>query len=111
MQLIDRARAIAAAGLLLAFLPGAATAEAVRDLYQGSTLVTGQVEATRVPGFGRCLRDVLVKVSGDLRLLHDARLDALEKEAARFVRGFAIAISSRESRSTTSRARATGRTS
>lgn len=87
-QLIDRARAITAAGLLLAFLPGAAAAETVSDLYQGSTLVTGQIEETRVPGFGRCLRDVLVKVSGDLRLLHDPRLDALEKEAARFVRGF-----------------------
>lgn len=85
---IDRARAIAAAGLLMALALGSAAAETARDLYKGSTLVTGQVEATRLPGFGRCLRDVLVKVSGDLRLLGDARLDALEKDAARFVRGF-----------------------
>jgi hypothetical protein len=80
--------ASAVVALLLALVHGTSTAATVGDLYEASTLVTGQGEANRTLGYGRCLRDVLVKVSGDLRLLDDSRLDAVEQDAARFVRGF-----------------------
>lgn len=89
VHLFARVRAMwAGALLMLALSNGLATAATVSDLYQASTLVTGQGEANRVLGYGRCLRDVIVKASGDLRLLHDSRLDALEQDAARFVREF-----------------------
>jgi hypothetical protein len=78
----------AAALLVLVLSNGFAAAATVSDLYQASTLVTGQGEANRILGYGRCLRDVMVKTSGDLRLLHDSRLDALDRDAARFVREF-----------------------
>src|SRR5690348_5179135 len=74
--------------LLIAFPPAPAAAATVGDLYEASTLVTGQGEPNRLLGYGRCLGDVLVKVSGDLRLLDDSRLDALEQDAAPFVRDF-----------------------
>jgi hypothetical protein len=78
----------ATAALLIAFSAASATATTVGDLYEASTLVTGQGEPNRVLGYGRCLRDVLVKVSGDLRLLDDSSLDPLEQDAAPFVRAF-----------------------
>lgn len=65
-----------------------ATAAPVEDLYQAQTLVTGQGEANRALGFGRCLRDVLVKVSGDVRLAGDARIDALARDAGASVNDF-----------------------
>ena len=34
-------------------------------MYLARTIVTGQRDETRLPGFGRCLVDVLKKVSGD----------------------------------------------
>jgi uncharacterized protein len=89
VHLFNFVRATAATSvLLLALSSGSATAATIGDLYQTSTLVTGQGEANRALGYGRCLRDVLLKVSGDLRLLDDPRLDALEQDAASFVRDF-----------------------
>src|SRR5258708_1949765 len=58
------------------------------DLYQAQTIVTGEREETRLPGFAECLEYVLVKVSGDTRLIGDKRVAALAGEARSFVRDF-----------------------
>jgi hypothetical protein len=50
--------------------------------------VTGQGEANRILGFASCLEDVLIKLSGMLRLAGDPRLDAHKADAARLVRDF-----------------------
>lgn len=51
-------------------------------LYQARTIVTGQRPETRNPGLERCLRDVLVRVSGDPRLADHPKLADLVKRAA-----------------------------
>ena len=51
-------------------------AEEPFTLYQARTIVTGQREETRTPGLKICLRNVLVRVSGDPRL---AKLPAVDK--------------------------------
>jgi hypothetical protein len=79
---------VGAAFLLLAAAGHAAAETAVDDLYQAQTIVTGQGEANRLIGFVPCLQDVLVKVSGDPRLLGDARVAQLAKDAQTFVTGF-----------------------
>jgi hypothetical protein len=61
---------------------------AAADLYRAQTIVTGQGEANRILGFASCLEDVLIKLSGMLRLAGDERLDAYKADAARLVRGF-----------------------
>jgi uncharacterized protein len=50
-------------------------------LYQARTIVTGQRDETRIPGLERCLRDVLVRVSGDPGLADHPRLAELAKRA------------------------------
>src|SRR5258708_31821515 len=72
--------------LALAGAPRAATE--VDDLYRAQTIVTGEREETRLPGFAECLEYVLVKVSGDTRLIGDNRVAALAGEARSFVRDF-----------------------
>jgi hypothetical protein len=75
--------------LLLAFLVLAhGAAIAADDLYQARTIVTGQMEATRRVGFAQCLEDVLVKVSGDPRLIGDPGVTAIAGDAGRFVSDF-----------------------
>src|SRR5260370_25288171 len=81
-------RWIAPVALLLA-LDGAASAAAdAGDLYEAQTIVTGEREETRIPGFAECLEYALVKVSGDDRLIGDPRVAALAGQAANFVREF-----------------------
>src|SRR6266851_3611979 len=58
------------------------------DLYQAQTIVTGEREETRLPGFAECLDYVLIKVSGDTRLIGDTRVAALADEARSFVGEF-----------------------
>jgi hypothetical protein len=61
----------------VAVLPLApARAEPVADLYRAQVFVTGQREETRNPALLQGYRDVMVKVSGDARLLADPKLDA-----------------------------------
>ncbi len=65
MQLSRRSLLTLAAA---AALGGPARADAVADLYQGRTIVTGRRPETTNPGLLRCLAQVLVRVSGDPRL-------------------------------------------
>lgn len=51
------------------------------DLYRGRTIVTGIKDETRIPAAPICLLDVLAKVSGDVRLLHDPRAKELAASA------------------------------
>jgi len=64
----------------------AAIAAAADDLYSAQTAVTGQGEANRVVGFAACLEDVLIKVSGAVKLAGDPRLAAYQSRVADFVK-------------------------
>jgi hypothetical protein len=65
-----------------------AFAAATDNLYRAQTIVTGQGEANRVTGFAACLEDVLIKVSGALKLAGDDRLAAFKSHAADFVSAY-----------------------
>jgi uncharacterized protein len=75
-------------GWSAAIAGGAEAATAAPDLYQAKTRVTGQTVEGRGPAFARCFADVLVKVSGDARLLNDPRVAAVAKEAGTLVKDF-----------------------
>jgi hypothetical protein len=80
-----RARLIIAS-VVVALTCGAVTmAAAADDLYRAQTTVTGQGEANRLVGFAACLEDVLVKVSGALKLAGDPRLAPTKSRAGDFV--------------------------
>jgi hypothetical protein len=75
--------------LVLLFATGhAGTAERL-GLYQGRAIVTGTGEASRQTGLAAALQDVLVKVSGNARLVDDARVAVLMDDAAALVATFA----------------------
>jgi uncharacterized protein len=64
-----------------------ATMPAAADgLYSAQTVVTGQGEANRMVGFAACLEDVLIKVSGAVKLAGDPRLKAYQSGAKDFVK-------------------------
>jgi uncharacterized protein len=63
-------------------------AAAGADLYRAKVTVTGQGEANRIFGFAACLEDVLIKVSGALKLSGDPRLAPYKSKARSFVTGF-----------------------
>jgi hypothetical protein len=63
-------------------------ANAADDLYRAQATVTGQGETNRMVGFAACLEDVLIKVSGALKLAGDPRLAASKSRAADFVNAY-----------------------
>jgi hypothetical protein len=65
-----------------------AMARAADDLYRAQAVVTGQGEANRIIGFAACLEDVLIKVSGALKLSGDRRLAATKSNAKNLVTAF-----------------------
>jgi len=77
---------IASAMALLA--SAGALARTLDDLYEGRTIVTGRGEANRLNGLPSCLEEVLVKVSGDPRLIGDPRLAPIEADAPQLVASF-----------------------
>jgi uncharacterized protein len=64
----------------------ATMAAAADDLYRAQAVVTGQGEANRIIGFAACLEDVLIKVSGVVKLAGDPRLAAYQSRAGNFVK-------------------------
>jgi hypothetical protein len=82
----SRAVRAALAALLLAW--SAAPVLADDNLYRAQTIVTGIGEANRLVGFASCLEDVLIKVSGQLRLAGDPRLAPYKQDAAKLVRDY-----------------------
>jgi hypothetical protein len=79
-------------GLLLAFIaccsPGRAAEADIAGLYRATAIVTGTREETRLKGFEDCLRAVLLKVSGDQRVLDDPRLMPLLAKASDAILAF-----------------------
>jgi len=67
---------------------GVAIAAADDSLYRAQTVVTGQGEPNRIIGFGACLEDVLIKVSGQPMLASDRRLAGYKSRAKEFVSSF-----------------------
>ena len=73
---------------LLCWLAGAAMAEDTSLLYRATAIVTGQGEENRQVGFRLCLEDVIVRVSGDYRLVTSGKAQAAIDDAASFVSKF-----------------------
>jgi uncharacterized protein len=67
---------------------GGAMAAAPDDLYRAQAIVTGQGEANRLFGFGACLEDVLIKVSGAQGIAGSRHLAAYKANAKSLVRVF-----------------------
>ncbi|MGH7005953.1 MAG: DUF2066 domain-containing protein, partial [Alphaproteobacteria bacterium] len=79
------------APLVAAILLGsgaAAAAATLDDLYQAKAIVTGQEQLDRRRGVALCLKEVLVKVSGDPRLAADPRVAEVTARAGTFVDTF-----------------------
>lgn len=74
-------------GLLCVGIPPAFAVTA-SDLYQAQTIVTGTGEVNRQIGFKDCLDKVLVRVSGDQRLVQKPEMLALRGKAGNFVDTF-----------------------
>jgi len=112
LTMIKHVRSVSrfAAVLLLGMLTcgTGAIANAEDNLYRAQTIVTGQGEANRVIGFAACLEDVLIKVSGMLKLAGDPRLDAYKSKAGDFVKAHHYTTRCPASQSATNRARAIG---
>ena len=70
------------------FCSAAASARAADELYEAQAIVTGQREPERLRAFPDCLEDVLVKVSGDSRLVGDRQLLPLKANAVDLVASF-----------------------
>lgn len=73
---------------LLVLLAHAVPALASSELYRAKTIVTGQREETRLSGFSKCLQDVLVKVSGDPKLIGDPAAAKMTARAPELVSGY-----------------------
>jgi hypothetical protein len=65
-----------------------ALAVTVENLYRATAIVTGIGEKNRIPGLVQCLGDVLVKVSGDPRLIGEPAVAALAKDVTDYVASF-----------------------
>ncbi|WEX86133.1 DUF2066 domain-containing protein [Sinorhizobium garamanticum] len=74
---------------LLAMLTGVISSAMAQDLYTSDAIVTGTGEKNRELGFRECLGEVLVKVSGDQRLLAAPAFTPLLERAGSFVASFA----------------------
>jgi len=75
--------------LLCVALPAAGqAADTTDDLYRSQAVVTGKGEKNRQPGFRDCLDKVLVRVSGDQRLLARPDLAAMRDQAGELIASF-----------------------
>ncbi|MCC8966021.1 DUF2066 domain-containing protein [Bradyrhizobium sp. Pear76] len=83
-----RARGVVRMLLAAALICCSGAMAADDSLYRAQTVVTGQGEPNRIIGFGVCLEDVLIKVSGQPMLASDGRLAAYKSKAKEFVSRF-----------------------
>jgi uncharacterized protein len=58
------------------------------ELYQGKSLVTGQRDETRIPGFERAMVDVLKKISGDPEITQEDVHTAVAGDIRDYVKGY-----------------------
>lgn len=87
-RLLELIPAIMAALILVAVRVPSSRAQDAPDRYRSTVIVTGTDLRSRPTGFARSLRDVLVKVSGEPRLIKDARAAELGRHADMFVVSF-----------------------
>lgn len=73
---------------MIAAAARSATTQDTGDLYKATAIVTGTDMRSRPTGFARCLREVLVKVSGEPRLRNDPRTSGLAAHADALVASF-----------------------
>jgi len=85
VRFLGRTAPLAAALFLAA---ASAAAADTSELYQATAIVTGTGEVNRRLGLAMCLEEVLVKVSGDARLIGDERVVALMAKAGALVSEF-----------------------
>ena len=78
-----RALLLLAVALVLVWTPAGAVDLA--DLYRAEVIVTGTGEPERTRGFREGLAQVIVKLTGDPRLLGDPRLDETLREPGRWI--------------------------
>lgn len=83
-----RATVTALAVALLCHAGSDAGAADIDALYQSDAIVTGTGEANRAIGYRECLREVLVKLSGDPTITDAPRFAAAEAKAGSFVSTF-----------------------
>lgn len=81
-------RILLAAVTAAALTAPVAAAGDIADLYTSKVIVTGQGEENRQFGFRACVPQMLVRVSGDQRLLDHAGMDAIVENAAAHVAAF-----------------------
>lgn len=74
--------------VLLCVTTGAAQAVNISELYQTQAVVTGTGEANRQLGFESCFRTVLVKVSGDQRVVENPAAKVALPTAGSFIADF-----------------------
>jgi len=79
---------VVCAGILLTAVAAPTAAEDTGALYQAYAIVTGTDMRQRPWGFAQCLREVLVKASGDPRLKDDPRMTGLAAHADQLVTSF-----------------------
>jgi hypothetical protein len=60
----------------------------IEDTYTARTVVTGNDERNRSAGFRMCFEDVLVRASGDYRIVENKRAHALAVHAHRYITEF-----------------------
>lgn len=65
-----------------------ALADQISDLYRSQAIVTGQGEKNRQAGFRECLKQVLVRVSGDQRLTARPEMGQVLSLSANYVQSF-----------------------
>lgn len=87
-NVMGRYRKLACTLPLLIALSGMADAASLEELYTAKAIVTGTGEKNRQFGFRDCLERVLVRVSGDQRVLQRPEIAALQTRAGRFVQSF-----------------------
>lgn len=68
--------------------PQSKAEEPLNTLYMGKAIVTGTGERNRQPGFRDCLENVILRVSGDQRLLKRREMQTILARAGTFVRSF-----------------------
>jgi len=81
-------RIFLAAVTLATFAGPIAAADTNAGLYTSKVIVTGQGEENRLIGFRECVPEMLVRVSGDQRLIDHAGMDAIVENAASHVASF-----------------------
>lgn len=87
MQGAPLIRKLLLAAILACLFPVSAFVAEV-DLYSSKAIVTGTGEENRALGLRECVAKVLVRVSGDQRLLHNAAMDAIVEAAASHVASY-----------------------